>query len=101
MPDMRLTSWQACRLWDLTPSLCDQLLGALVAVRFLRRTADGVYSRRGLGWRSLRATGPDWLPREPDADQGNIDVDEIRRESPSADEPPDPEDDVEFLSLGV
>jgi hypothetical protein len=45
MPDLKLTSWQACRLWNLTAALCDSMLETLVSERFLVRTATGAYLR--------------------------------------------------------
>jgi hypothetical protein len=82
LPDLRLTSWQACRLWSLTPSLCDVLFEALVSERFLKRTVDGAYLRRGMG---------------------RQDVDRVHREARAVEEPHEvhPEDESEFRSLGV
>lgn len=48
VPDLKVTEWQACRLWNISVPVCDDILGALVAERFLRRTADGAYLRRGM-----------------------------------------------------
>lgn len=47
MPDLKLTSWQACRLWNLTTPLCISMLETLVSERFLTRSADGAYLRGG------------------------------------------------------
>ena len=49
MPDLMLTFWQARRLWNLDDHVCEAALGALVAVKFLSRTSDGRYIRRGVG----------------------------------------------------
>jgi hypothetical protein len=46
MPDLRLTSAQACRLWRLDETACDAVLGALVDARFLEKTRDGAFVRR-------------------------------------------------------
>ena len=43
MPGLRLTFWQAQRLWNLSEELCEQALGALVRSGFLDRTAEGAY----------------------------------------------------------
>ncbi|HEV3484418.1 MAG TPA: hypothetical protein VG106_03350, partial [Vicinamibacterales bacterium] len=40
-PGLRLTRWQAARLWNLEFHECDVLLKRLVAARVLRETADG------------------------------------------------------------
>ena len=45
LPGLQLTVTQAQRLWDLDRSLCDALLAALVDVRFLSRTPDGMFVR--------------------------------------------------------
>ena len=39
IPDLRLTEYQAHRLWGLEPARCHALLDALVRAGFLRRTA--------------------------------------------------------------
>jgi len=48
MPDLRLTVWQAHRLWNLESDVCEAALNALVTARFLCRTHDGAYLRRGV-----------------------------------------------------
>jgi hypothetical protein len=45
MPGLRLTSRQAQRLWNLTPSVCDELLTILVRQGFLAKTDDGIFFR--------------------------------------------------------
>jgi hypothetical protein len=58
MPGLRLTCWQAQRLWNLDQVVCESLLAALVDVRFLVER-DGVYLQRSdmSGFsRTLRAT---------------------------------------------
>jgi hypothetical protein len=40
-PNLRLTRWQAARLWNLEFPECDALLKRLVAARVLRETVDG------------------------------------------------------------
>jgi hypothetical protein len=49
MPDLKLTFWQARRLWNLDDEVCEQALAELVAAKFLYRTPDGRFVRRGLG----------------------------------------------------
>ena len=46
MPGLRLTPWQAQRLWGLDAKSCDEALNALVEGAFLHRTSSGAYSRR-------------------------------------------------------
>jgi hypothetical protein len=46
MPDLKLTLWQARRLWNLEVDVCQAALGALVDARFLWQTRDGAYLRR-------------------------------------------------------
>lgn len=41
MPGLRLTRWQAARLWSLDAAECEVVLKRLVAVRVLRETGDG------------------------------------------------------------
>ena len=48
MPGLRLTCWQAQRLWNLDQLVCESLLTALVDVRFLVER-DGVYLQRASG----------------------------------------------------
>ena len=45
LPELKLTQWQARRLWGLEGSECEAILAALVDTRFLRRTPDGSYVR--------------------------------------------------------
>ena len=45
MPDLRLTFWQAQRLWNLSAELCDSALALLVHAGFLVRTETGGYIR--------------------------------------------------------
>lgn len=47
MPGLKLTLFQARRLWTVPIELCQAALGALVATGFLVQTADGAYLRRG------------------------------------------------------
>ena len=46
MPELRLTFWQAKRLWNLSEDLCERALNALIVSGFLVRTPDGSYVRR-------------------------------------------------------
>ena len=41
LPGLRLTRWQAARLWNLELGECDDSLGRLVAAKVLRLTRDG------------------------------------------------------------
>jgi Fic family protein len=45
MPGLRLTTAQAQRLWGLDRRTCEQVLGKLVASRFLAQTRDGAFVR--------------------------------------------------------
>jgi hypothetical protein len=45
LPDLRLTFWQARRLWNLSEELCERALRDLVASGFLAQTPDGSYVR--------------------------------------------------------
>ncbi len=45
MPGLRLTTAQAQRLWNLDRRTCEELLGTLVASRFLSQTRDGSFIR--------------------------------------------------------
>lgn len=42
MPGMRLTQKQFQRLWNLTQTECDWLMGRLIASGFLTRTGDWI-----------------------------------------------------------
>lgn len=45
MPNLRLTFWQAQRLWDLSSELCEEALTLLIRSGFLTRAFDGAYVR--------------------------------------------------------
>lgn len=45
MPGLKLTSWQAAKLWGLEHSTSERLLAALADSGFLWRTRDGLYLR--------------------------------------------------------
>ena len=47
MPELKLTFWQAQRLWNFSEELCERALTALISSGFLARTEDGAYVRRG------------------------------------------------------
>lgn len=47
LPGLKLTMWQAQRLWDLSEDVCARAMAALTESRFLARTTDGAYVRRG------------------------------------------------------
>ena len=44
MPGLRLTFTQACRLWQLDGTTCNEVLERLLVERFLQRTPDGSYT---------------------------------------------------------
>lgn len=46
MPGLRLTCRQAQRMWNLDALVCESLLAALVDVRFLVQTPDGLFVQR-------------------------------------------------------
>ena len=46
MPGLRLTCRQAQRMWNLDALVCVALLAALVDVRFLVQTPDGLFIQR-------------------------------------------------------
>lgn len=45
MPGLKLTTRQAARLWGVDGTVCERLLGYLVASGFLWRARDGSYLR--------------------------------------------------------
>jgi hypothetical protein len=45
MPDLRVTFWQAQRLWNLSDELCERALNRLIRKGFLVRMDDGRYAR--------------------------------------------------------
>jgi hypothetical protein len=47
MPDLRLTFWQAQRLWNLSADVCERALAALICAGFLTRTTTDDYVRSG------------------------------------------------------
>jgi hypothetical protein len=47
MPELKLTFWQAQRLWNLSTELCDRSLAFLINAGFLTRSASGAYIRSG------------------------------------------------------
>lgn len=49
MPDLKVTSSQARKLWNLPLEMCEQALTGLVLQGFLIRTADGAFLRRTSG----------------------------------------------------
>jgi hypothetical protein len=46
MPELKLTFWQAQRLWNFSEELCERALTAVISSGFLARTPDGGYVRR-------------------------------------------------------
>ena len=46
MPGLRLTPWQAGRLWGIEPALSEHLLATLVSSGFLWRNREGAYLLR-------------------------------------------------------
>jgi hypothetical protein len=47
MPDLKLTSRQAQRLWNLTHDVCETALAVLIGKQFLVQTRNGAYVRFG------------------------------------------------------
>lgn len=47
MPGLTLTPGQAQRLWNMDAQACRAILDMLVDLRFLHRTPEGRYARRG------------------------------------------------------
>jgi len=45
VPGLHLNRAQVRRFWNLDDVTCDELLGALTSVKFLRRTSAGAYVR--------------------------------------------------------
>jgi hypothetical protein len=45
IPNLRLTRWQAARLWDLEQSVCDEAIAELVRRRVLLETPSGFVRR--------------------------------------------------------
>jgi hypothetical protein len=46
LPGLRLTFWQAQRLWHLSGEVCARALNTLTESHFLTRTEDGAYVRQ-------------------------------------------------------
>ena len=46
MPGLKLTFWQARRLWNLSEELCERALATLTRSGFLVQTPDGAYIHR-------------------------------------------------------
>ncbi|MGB2716029.1 MAG: hypothetical protein WBC51_17740 [Vicinamibacterales bacterium] len=46
LPGLKLTFWQAQRLWNLSQDVCARALRILTDSQFLTRTADGAYVRQ-------------------------------------------------------
>ena len=60
MPGLCLNLQQACRLWQIDPTICTRILDLLLAESFVRRTAAGAFVAGAVGWpdRSMRPEGP-------------------------------------------
>lgn len=54
IPNLRLTRWQAARLWNLDQAVCDAAITALVQRRVLRETPGGFVRSEPEGTRTLR-----------------------------------------------
>ena len=63
MPGLHLTKAQVQRLWNLEPHICDALLDALIAVRFLRLTDRGAYVLGSVPRPAVQGTGDRRLAR--------------------------------------
>jgi hypothetical protein len=46
LPGLRLTRWQAQRLWRLDPAECELVMTSLVRATFLTESRDGTFMRR-------------------------------------------------------
>lgn len=46
LPGLKLTFWQAQRLWNLSHDVCARALSILTDSQFLTRTSDGIYIRQ-------------------------------------------------------
>jgi hypothetical protein len=46
IPELKLTFWQAQRLWNIPGEVCERALASLIKTGFLARTGDGLYVRR-------------------------------------------------------
>ena len=57
MPGLKLTFWQARRLWNLSDDLCERALAALTRSGFLTQTSDGAYIRRGPSPARIKRSG--------------------------------------------
>jgi hypothetical protein len=57
MPGLKLTLWQARRLWNLSDDLCARALATLTGSGFLTQTADGSYIRRGAAPARIKRSG--------------------------------------------
>jgi hypothetical protein len=53
LPGLRLTRWQAQRLWRLDPAECELVLRTLVRSTFLSESRDGTFARRAHAESSL------------------------------------------------
>ena len=60
MPGLRLTTAQACRLWNMDVSMCQAVLDALVEQKFLIQTREGAFilltSMRGVARESVETS---------------------------------------------
>ena len=56
-PGLRVTFWQAQRLWNLPSESCERALTALIRARFLIPAADGTYFRRAESSARVRPIG--------------------------------------------
>jgi hypothetical protein len=45
MPGLKLTLWQAERLWNVPNEVCEKVLASLVQSGFLRRNKEGYFLR--------------------------------------------------------
>jgi hypothetical protein len=46
LPELKLSFWQAQRLWNLSTELCERALKTLIGSGFLTQSADGFHVRR-------------------------------------------------------
>ena len=57
-PALKLTFWQAQRLWNLPDDVCERALDSLVRDNFLMVTSSGTFVRRTEWSDSAGAAGP-------------------------------------------
>jgi hypothetical protein len=67
LPGLKLTFWQAQRLWDLSDDVCSGALNTLTESRFLVRSVDGAYARPVWSAAARRASSDRIVQNDPRA----------------------------------